>query len=91
MAVPFSELPPRRVRSSPASDASPYLEVITIRNITVNVCVVMEEKMKQNLEFIAPEVKVVSVTSQRVLCESETIQKSYPLDEYDRSLLQSID
>ena len=48
------------------------------------------EENKQKLEFIAPEVKVVSVTSQRVLCESETIQKSYPLDEYDRSLLQSI-
>lgn len=49
------------------------------------------EENKQKLEFIEPEVKVVSVTSQRVLCESETIQKSYPLDEYDRSLLQSID
>ena len=30
------------------------------------------EENKQILEFIAPEVKVVSVTSQRVLCQSET-------------------
>ena len=33
-------------------------------------CAVMEEN-KQNLEFIAPEVKVVTVASQRVLCQSE--------------------
>ena len=29
------------------------------------------EENKQNLEFIAPEVKVVTVASQRVLCQSE--------------------
>ena len=42
---------------------------------------VMEEN-KQKLEFIAPEVKVVSVTSQRVLCQSETKAeaKIYNLD-----------
>ena len=34
-------------------------------------CAVMEEN-KQNLEFIAPEVKVIAVASQRVLCQSET-------------------
>ena len=41
----------------------------------------MEEK-KQNLEFIAPEVKVIAVASQRVLCESETkAEAQFDLDE----------
>ena len=37
-------------------------------------CAVMEEN-KQNLEFIAPEVKVVTVASQRVLCQSQEEDK----------------
>ena len=50
-------------------------------------CAVMEEN-KQNLEFITPEVKVVSVASQRVLCQSEPEPKeevrSLALDSYDK-------
>ena len=34
-------------------------------------CAVMEEN-KQNLEFITPEVKVIAVASQGVLCQSQT-------------------
>ena len=54
---------------------------------------VMEEK-KKVLEFIAPEVKVVTVASQRVLCQSEikaeATGKTYDLDglnAFDREAL----
>lgn len=53
-------------------------------------CVVMEEN-KQKLEFIEPEVKVVTVASQRVLCQSEIILQAQPLDEYTRTVLPSYD
>ena len=51
----------------------------------------MEEKMKQNLEFIEPEVKVVTVASQGVLCQSEIKLQAQPLDEYTRTVLPSYD
>ena len=49
------------------------------------------EENKQILEFIAPEVKVVSVASQRVLCQSEIKMQAQPLDEYTRTVLPSYD
>ena len=53
-------------------------------------CAVMEEN-KQNLEFIAPEVKVVSVASQGVLCESEIKLQAQPLESYQNVGLPSYD
>lgn len=44
------------------------------------------EENKQHLEFIAPEVKVVTVASQGVLCESKglTIQR-YDLNDFSQT------
>ena len=49
------------------------------------------EENKQNLEFIAPEVNVITVASQGVLCQSEIKLQAQPLDEYTRTVLPSYD
>ena len=53
-------------------------------------CAVMEEN-KQNLEFIAPEVKVIAVASQKVLCQSEIKMQAKPLESYQNVGLPSYD
>ena len=44
----------------------------------------MEEKQKQNLEFIAPEVKVVEISGQTRLCQASFEAKAQSLDSYEK-------
>ena len=60
-------------------------------SLTLTSCLQEEEKQKQNLEFIAPEVKVVEISGQTRLCQSSTRAEATGSKVYDLNDLDAYD